>query len=641
MAAVDRSFSAAESDSILVSENRQLGKSGSFSSWNDGALEKKWRIERSNLLNIAKICIKTLIDTSLSAGTGRILTEDFPALEQFFVVFEHILRHGLKAKRTLLGQRKEFMAVLEALENKIGSLPDILTNIRNLSDIKTNFGRTRAWMRLSLMQKVLAEQMTIIVEEKNVLRDWYEESSLILSEEGLVIAGMLVGLNVIDCNFDLKGTDLDTQHGIIDISLYLRDGNYLEKTFEEKKPADEPDGQKFEVILDQKAYLEQLNKSLTDSVVQLKLQAKEQLKKDNNATNEVEEMRNRLVSLIAQREQYKKDYENLLEEHNRRLKTVNADLNVERETYQQSRSGLNDLYLEVKKELEKERQCRKELEILVEEHKSMNQEKEVAMRLLEKDIHDKQDTLISIRRQLEDIKKINLELHNKWQGSENSLKKHESEWHSMEQKCSRMISQTKDMEKSLSSAENQKKQAEETAHQIGAKLAQVQAEKHGLETDMKVEREWRAGLQTELDGEKEKSKQLANELKDAANSLKENEELRVRLEKAEKKCADQESALYEMGHQLNKSHTQVDEMKELHTAMKEKMWQDDKDATDCQLCQQPFSLSRRKHHCRSCGGIFCSSCSDNTMPLPSSAKPVRVCDTCQAALLARYSVGVK
>ena len=37
------------------------------------------------------------------------------------------------------------------------------------------------------------------------------------------------------------------------------------------------------------------------------------------------------------------------------------------------------------------------------------------MRLLEKDIHDKQDTLISIRRQLEDVKKLNLELHNKLQ----------------------------------------------------------------------------------------------------------------------------------------------------------------------------------------------------------------------------------
>ena len=40
---------------------------------------------------------------------------------------------------------------------------------------------------------------------------------------------------------------------------------------------------------------------------------------------------------------------------------------------------------------------------------------QVAMRLLEKDIHDKQDTLVSLRRQLEDIKKLNLELHSKLQ----------------------------------------------------------------------------------------------------------------------------------------------------------------------------------------------------------------------------------
>ncbi len=37
------------------------------------------------------------------------------------------------------------------------------------------------------------------------------------------------------------------------------------------------------------------------------------------------------------------------------------------------------------------------------------------MQLLEKDIHDKQDTLISLRRQLQDIKTINLDLHTKWQ----------------------------------------------------------------------------------------------------------------------------------------------------------------------------------------------------------------------------------
>ncbi|KAJ7388166.1 RUN and FYVE domain-containing protein 1 [Desmophyllum pertusum] len=54
-------------------------------------------------------------------------------------------------------------------------------------------------------------------------------------------------------------------------------------------------------------------------------------------------------------------------------------------------------------------------------------------------------------------------------------------------------------------------------------------------------------------------------------------------------------------------------------------------------CDQLFNLARREnHHCRNCGGIFCNSCSDYTMPLPSSAKPVRVCDACYTTLLQRY-----
>lgn len=40
---------------------------------------------------------------------------------------------------------------------------------------------------------------------------------------------------------------------------------------------------------------------------------------------------------------------------------------------------------------------------------------EVAMKLLEKDIHEKQDTIISLRRQLDEIKLINLEMYKKLQ----------------------------------------------------------------------------------------------------------------------------------------------------------------------------------------------------------------------------------
>ena len=47
--------------------------------------------------------------------------------------------------------------------------------------------------------------------------------------------------------------------------------------------------------------------------------------------------------------------------------------------------------------------------------RSMNQELDMALRLLEKDIHEKQDTVIQLRKQLDDIKTINLEMYNKLQ----------------------------------------------------------------------------------------------------------------------------------------------------------------------------------------------------------------------------------
>lgn len=45
----------------------------------------------------------------------------------------------------------------------------------------------------------------------------------------------------------------------------------------------------------------------------------------------------------------------------------------------------------------------------------MKAETDMAMKLLEKDIHEKQDTIVSLRRQLEDIKQINLEMYTKLQ----------------------------------------------------------------------------------------------------------------------------------------------------------------------------------------------------------------------------------
>ncbi|XP_069798309.1 lateral signaling target protein 2 homolog isoform X2 [Narcine bancroftii] len=59
-------------------------------------------------------------------------------------------------------------------------------------------------------------------------------------------------------------------------------------------------------------------------------------------------------------------------------------------------------------------------------------------------------------------------------------------------------------------------------------------------------------------------------------------------------------------------------------------WVPDEVCSYCPACKAPFTVIRRKHHCRSCGKIFCSRCSSHSAPLPryGQMKPVRVCTHC-------------
>nr|KAI8733020.1 FYVE; RhoGEF and PH domain-containing protein 6-like isoform X3 [Biomphalaria glabrata] len=59
------------------------------------------------------------------------------------------------------------------------------------------------------------------------------------------------------------------------------------------------------------------------------------------------------------------------------------------------------------------------------------------------------------------------------------------------------------------------------------------------------------------------------------------------------------------------------------------LWVPDGRVTMCMLCLVEFTLTWRRHHCRSCGRIVCSQCSDNKAPLRYlKDKPARVCDKC-------------
>ena len=62
----------------------------------DSKREAQWKVERLNLLNIANLCVKNLIDSALNLG--RVINDEyFEPFQQFFVVLESVLRHGLKS----------------------------------------------------------------------------------------------------------------------------------------------------------------------------------------------------------------------------------------------------------------------------------------------------------------------------------------------------------------------------------------------------------------------------------------------------------------------------------------------------------------------------------------------------------------
>uniref|UniRef100_A0A671KYV1 RUN and FYVE domain-containing protein 2-like n=1 Tax=Sinocyclocheilus anshuiensis TaxID=1608454 RepID=A0A671KYV1_9TELE len=566
-------------------------------------------MERANLLNMAKLSIKGLIESALSFG--RTLDSDYPPLQQFFVVMEHCLKHGLKVKKSFLGYNKSLWGPLEMVEKLCPEAGEIAASVRDLPGLKTPLGRARAWLRLALMQKKLADYLRLLITRKDILSEFYENSAVMLEEEGAVIVGLLVGLNVIDANLCVKGEDLDTQVGVIDFSMYLK--NDIDDDYR----SEERNGQ-ISAILDQKNYLA--------------------IAKNN------------IIKLQEENHQLRTENSVILMKAQQRLEVLlKGDLNCELDTYKQSRQGLDEMYNEARRQLKEECQLRQDVENELVVQVSMKQEMEMAMKLLEKDIHEKQDTLIGLRHQLDEVKSINVEMYQKMQSSDDSMRQKNDMIARLEEKTNQITATMKQLEQRLQDAERERAGAEDgvrkfkqdftnKADSLQKQIAQREKQMMQLETDVKIERDWRQTLQNELERERETIAQLTAEAQQINRLKKEFHRLQDENTQLKGVCEEQEQALEELGCKLSESKLKIEDIKEANKALQGgQVWLKDKDATHCKLCEKEFSISRRKHHCRNCGEIFCNACSDNELPLPASPKPVRVCDTCHALLLQRCS----
>ncbi|XP_048385885.1 protein RUFY3 isoform X3 [Stegostoma tigrinum] len=584
-------------------------------------------IERLNLMNMAKLSIKGLIESALNLG--RSLDSDYAPLQQFFVVMEHCLKHGLKVKKTFLGQNKSFWGALEVVEKLCPEAGEITVSVKDLPGLKTPVGRGRAWLRLALMQKKLSDYMKALINRKDLLSEFYETNALMMEEEGAVIAGLLVGLNVIDVNLCMKGEDLDTQVGVIDFSLYLKDGAHSSKS-------SEGDGH-ITAILDQKNYVEELNRHLSATVNNLQAKVDALEKSNTKLTEELAVANNRIITLQEETERIKQENAFYADSTRKKMEVGKLDGNAEGQVPRPPRQGTDDVHTETRKQLKEETQLRLEVEKELEVQIGMKQEMELAMKMLEKDICDKQDVLVTFRQQLDDVQALNHELSQKLQGSDNVIRQKNEIITRLEEKANQMSCTIKQLERRLQQTQHNWHMAEEANHlfkqEFGEKIISLQNEVDWfskqcaqLQMDLK---EQRLGLHSDsvCDNNLEQVKRNLQQMADMQKELEQLREENRRLQEAGKDKPSNGT------HQRRRSSTNT-----VMEAEKEPDWSVlEGQNTICKLCQAEASVTREKKRCSNCLTIVCSQCAINELPLPSSIQPVRVCNPCHGALLQQYS----
>ena len=246
-------------------------------------------IDKRNLLSVFKLVINDLLDSTLKHE--RIVEKESFPLRHFFIVFEQILYHGYSGKKSFplnsSANRRDLWPLIDLISRKSidNSTNEISTSIKEMTHLRTSLGRVRAWLRLALMQKRLADYYRLLCEQKQELRELYDHQAMLLSDENVIIIGLLIGLNVLDFNFYLKDMSLDYPiDSMIHYSIYLRErsvtiarGDSIDEfddTLSMESPSTDQttslvntsdgivNGQRVSSILDQKNYLEELNRHL-------------------------------------------------------------------------------------------------------------------------------------------------------------------------------------------------------------------------------------------------------------------------------------------------------------------------------------------------------------------------------------------
>merc|ERR1719347_29875 len=176
-------------------------------------------------------------------------------------------------------------------------------------------------------------------------------------------------------------------------------------------------------------------------------------------------------------------------------------------------------------------------------------------------------------------------------------------------------------------------------------LASEQGSKEAIEQELSKEMQQSSRkdleigrVRSELDNEKDRRRRLENELRQAQASQEQSEketldEVVTQLKtKVGSLQTDLDNSVAVQNDFVRLSQSLQMELEKIRQAEKEVRWQHEEDVDDCNSCKTPFSVTKRKHHCRHCGRVYCSDCVAKQVPSGPNGRTSRVCDVCHTLL---------
>ncbi|XP_072020526.1 FYVE and coiled-coil domain-containing protein 1-like isoform X2 [Amphiura filiformis] len=425
----------------------------------------------------------------------------------------------------------------------------------------------------------------------------------------------------------------------------------MEEMVEDLKRTQEENVSMEQVLEDRKQKMVQEHEDKVEFLTQQFNMVKEDIEKANQEKqrldDEHKEMSEEHKAMREQLEMALKE-KNETKEVNQHLNAEIASVNEQIETAQEERkeiankleqisdettSQLTDKATkisELEAELEQTVKVKGELESKVGEIQEMLDAKTSSYEELEEKLKEVEEQLGSMQCVMEqEVSALKFQLSSEAMQFQEKLqvyKHQEGELEKLREKCQEQdqLIESQQME------ENQLKEQLETMRDDSAKqITDVQNKTVAKEKDFNLLQDSLAEMTKMLEEQKVANLNLEEEIHSLKSDVEDREvHLREQLSLAETDNLELKKNLVKLVKEKDTLWQWTDKLEHQRKLKASERWLEDKEVVKCMQCEVEFGIMVRRHHCRSCGRIFCSKCCNSFILGAQSKNKVRVCEQC-------------